>query len=58
MSVLRLVKARFDKVRLDSRRVRCHTFRGAGITAYLENDGKKSWSIHHWALGTLDDEAL
>nr|WP_272505805.1 tyrosine-type recombinase/integrase [Salinibacter ruber] len=39
-SVLRMVKSRADAAGLDPSRVCCHTFRGTGITAYLENDGK------------------
>lgn len=39
-SVLRMVKTRAEAAGLDPSRVCCHTFRGTGITAYLENDGK------------------
>jgi site-specific recombinase XerD len=45
-SVLRMVKARADEAGLDSRRVCCHTFRGTGITAYLENGGKLEVAQH------------
>jgi site-specific recombinase XerD len=45
-SVLRMVKARADEAGLDPRRVCCHTFRGTGITAYLENGGKLEVAQH------------
>jgi integrase len=45
-SVLRMVKARADKAGFDPRRVCCHTFRGTGITAYLENGGKLEVAQH------------
>jgi site-specific recombinase XerD len=45
-SILRMVKARADEAGLDSRRVCCHTFRGTGITAYLENGGKLEVAQH------------
>jgi len=45
-SVLRMVKARAAEAGLDPRRVCCHTFRGTGITAYLENGGKLEVAQH------------
>jgi len=45
-SVLRMVKARAEADGLDPDRVCCHTFRGTGITAYLENDGKLEVAQH------------
>jgi len=45
-SVLRMVKTRAEEAGLDSRRVCCHTFRGTGITAYLENGGKLEVAQH------------
>jgi site-specific recombinase XerD len=35
-----MVKSRAEDAGLDPSRVYCHTFRGTGITAYLENGGK------------------
>jgi site-specific recombinase XerD len=45
-SVLRMVKARAEDGGLDPRRICCHTFRGTGITAYLENGGKLEVAQH------------
>jgi site-specific recombinase XerD len=45
-SVLRMVKARADEAGFDPRRVCGHTFRGTGITAYLENGGKLEVAQH------------
>jgi site-specific recombinase XerD len=45
-SVLRMVKSRAEKAGFDSDRVCCHTFRGTGITAYLENGGKLEVAQH------------
>lgn len=45
-SILRMVKARAEADGLDPDRVCCHTFRGTGITAYLENDGKLEVAQH------------
>jgi site-specific recombinase XerD len=45
-SVLRMVKRRAEESGLDSDRVCCHTFRGTGITAYLENGGKLEVAQH------------
>ncbi|WP_233993539.1 tyrosine-type recombinase/integrase, partial [Salinibacter altiplanensis] len=39
-SVLRIVKSRAKEAGFAPSRVCCHTFRGTGITAYLENGGK------------------
>jgi len=39
-SVLRMVKSRAETAGFYPSRVCCHTFRGTGITAYLENGGK------------------
>jgi len=41
-----MVKARAADAGLDPRRVCCHTFRGTGITAYLENGGKLEVAQH------------
>jgi site-specific recombinase XerD len=45
-SVLRMVKTRAEDAGLDPSRVCCHTFRGTGITAYLENGGKLEVAQH------------
>jgi site-specific recombinase XerD len=45
-SVLRMVKRRAEEAGLDPDRVCCHTFRGTGITAYLENGGKLEVAQH------------
>jgi integrase/recombinase XerD len=45
-SVLRMVKSRAEADGLDPDRVCCHTFRGTGITAYLQNDGKLEVAQH------------
>ena len=39
-SVLRTVKSCAEAAGFDPSRICCHTFRGTGITAYLENSGK------------------
>jgi site-specific recombinase XerD len=41
-----MVKTRAAEAGLDPRRVCCHTFRGTGITAYLENGGKLEVAQH------------
>jgi site-specific recombinase XerD len=45
-SVLRMVKSRAKEAGFDPSRVCCHTFRGTGITAYLENGGKLEVAQH------------
>jgi site-specific recombinase XerD len=45
-SVLRMVKGRAEAAGLDPDQVCCHTFRGTGITAYLENGGKLEVAQH------------
>jgi len=45
-SVLRMVKSRAKETGFDPSRVCCHTFRGTGITAYLENGGKLEVAQH------------
>lgn len=45
-SVLRMVKSRAEEAGFDPSRVCCHTFRGTGITAYLENGGKLEVAQH------------
>ena len=45
-SVLRMVKSRTEEAGFDPSRVCCHTFRGTGITAYLENGGKLEVAQH------------
>ncbi len=45
-SVLRMVKSRASDEGLDPDRVCCHTFRGTGITAYLQNGGKLEVAQH------------
>jgi site-specific recombinase XerD len=45
-SVLRMVKSRAEAAGFDPSRVCCHTFRGTGITAYLENGGKLEVAQH------------
>jgi site-specific recombinase XerD len=40
------VKRRAEEAGLDPDRVCCHTFRGTGITAYLENGGKLEVAQH------------
>lgn len=45
-SVLRMVKSRAEEAGLDPSQVCCHTFRGTGITAYLENGGKLEVAQH------------
>jgi site-specific recombinase XerD len=45
-SVLRVVKSRADEAGFDPDQVCCHTFRGTGITAYLENGGKLEVAQH------------
>ena len=45
-SVLRVVKSRAEETGFAPSRVCCHTFRGAGITAYLENSGKLEVAQH------------
>jgi site-specific recombinase XerD len=41
-----MVKTRAAEAGLDPHRVCCHTFRGTGITAYLENGGKLEVAQH------------
>ena len=53
-SVLRMVKSRAEDAGLESDRVCCHTFRGTGITAYLEN----GCPTYRWTLRRLDHKAL
>jgi len=45
-SVLRMVKSRAEDAGLEPDRVCYHTFRGTGITAYLENGGKLEVAQH------------
>jgi site-specific recombinase XerD len=45
-SALRMVKSRAETAGFDPSRVCCHTFRGTGITAYLENGGKLEVAQH------------
>jgi len=45
-SVLRMVESRAEAAGFDPSRVCCHTFRGTGITAYLENGGKLEVAQH------------
>jgi site-specific recombinase XerD len=45
-SVLRMVKTRAEAAGFAPSRVCCHTFRGTGITAYLENGGKLEVAQH------------
>ena len=45
-SVLHMVKSRAKEAGFDPSRVCCHTFRGTGITAYLENGGKLEVAQH------------
>jgi site-specific recombinase XerD len=45
-SVLRMLKSRAEEAGFDPDRVCCHTFRGTGITAYLENGGKLEVAQH------------
>lgn len=45
-SVLRMLKARAEEAGFDPDRVCCHTFRGTGITAYLENGGRLEVAQH------------
>lgn len=45
-SVLRMVKGRAEAAGLDPDQVCCHTFRGTGITAYLENGCKLEVAQH------------
>ena len=40
------VKDRAEEAGFDPSRVCCHTFRGTGITAYLENGGKLEVAQH------------
>jgi site-specific recombinase XerD len=40
------VKSRADEAGFDPDQVCCHTFRGTGITAYLENGGKLEVAQH------------
>jgi site-specific recombinase XerD len=41
-----MVKGRAEAAGLDPDQVCCHTFRGTGITAYLENGGKLEVAQH------------
>ncbi|MCS4139508.1 site-specific recombinase XerD [Salinibacter ruber] len=45
-AVLRMVKSRASDEGLDPDQVCCHTFRGTGITAYLQNGGKLEVAQH------------
>ncbi len=45
-SVLQMVKRRAEDAGFDPDQVCCHTFRGTGITTYLENGGKLETAQH------------
>ena len=45
-NVLHMVKRRAEDAGFDPDRVSCHTFRGTGITTYLENGGKLETAQH------------